>query len=124
MRKIKKTCTIMARCGLTSEWRCKVNEAMLPECEGCELVRRRAKLRKTINGVIYRKCSICGEYQPLKMFYKKTLRKPNGVVYHTEEGACKICRNEIARRQYREKKEKELKEVYGHGEKKRMRAKA
>ena len=110
MRKVSSTCKKMAECGLTSYWRCRRIEAVLKECEGCEMARnKRGKVRKNINGVEHKRCSICGEYKPLKMFYKLAIRKPNGAVYRIEAGPCKICQNEYARARYREKKEKELK---------------
>lgn len=120
MRKVKSTCTEMAECGLTSYWRCRRIATVLPECENCMIAkRRRVNLRKIINGVECKRCSICGEYKPLKMFYKLLKRKPNGVEYHIEAGPCKICQNETARARYREKKE--LNKKCGYGEKKRMR---
>ena len=70
-------------------------------------------MRKNINGVEYKRCSVCGEYKPLKKFYKLVIRKPNGLLYCTEAGPCKICQNEKARAKYREKKEQNSKCGYG-----------
>lgn len=93
---------------------------MLPECEGCKMVRR-INLRKIINGVEHKRCSVCGEYKPLRMFYKLRVPKPNGKVYHIEAGPCKICQNEAASARYHEKKE--LKKKCGYGGDKTVRAK-
>lgn len=123
MRKVKNTCTKMAECGLTSYWRCQRIRDVLPECEGCKVVKaRRINLKQMINGVEHKRCSVCGEYKPLRMFYKLRVPKPNGKVYHIEAGPCKICQNEMARARYHEKKE--LKKKCGHCEKKRMRTEA
>lgn len=103
-RKIKCTCTHMAKCGLTSFSRCKNQNAGLPECIGCELVTRRVSRLKVINGRIYSQCRCCGELRPLSMFYPKKYKKPGGRVYETHETMCKICRS----KEYYRKRKMEL----------------
>ena len=92
-KKIKSTCKHMAKCGLTSLSRCKLNNAGLPECEGCKLVSRANDRWKMIDRKPHKKCRKCGEFLPLDKFYPKKIKKPDGVIYETTEGVCKMCRS-------------------------------
>ena len=89
-----------AKCGLTTLSRCRTQNAHLPECETCTLVRRIAGKWKMIDRKPHKKCNKCGRFLTLDKFYPKKIKKPNGKVYETTESVCKMCRSELNRLRY------------------------
>lgn len=94
----------LAKCGLTSLSRCRTDKAGLDECKTCNLVSRMKDKWKMINKKPHRKCNRCGTFLPLEKFYPKKIRKPNGVVYESVECVCKMCRSEVEKEKYLERK--------------------
>lgn len=84
-----------AKCGLVDKWKCAANKAGLKECEDCKLIKRVKDRWKMINRKPYKLCIRCGEFLPVDMFYRKTIKKPNGVVYEALESTCKLCRSRM-----------------------------
>lgn len=103
-RKMRVDCKHLAPCGKVSHSSCKRYKGRLEICAGCTLVRRYGERGGTmVNGVLMRRCCICGELRPAHRFYPKTIHHPNGKTYYTRDSLCDICKTRKAR-EYREMK--------------------
>lgn len=102
VKKIKSTCIYMSKCGRTSLSRCRRNTAGFPECKGCKLVTRASDRWKMIDKKPYRKCRGCGKFLPVGMYYVRRIKRPDGTIYKTIEGLCKLCRSKKYERKRRE----------------------
>lgn len=104
-KKIRCDCRKMAKCGLTSFWKCRQNTAGLAECKECKLVTRMYDRWKMIDRKPYKRCSRCGEFVPVDDFYVRKVKK-NGKLYEYGMSECKKCVSGIRKNQYQKKKEK------------------
>lgn len=102
-KKIRNDCVYMAKCGLTSFSRCRKGKANLKECDGCKLVTRVADRWKVVDGKIKKKCGCCGKFLPVDMFYPKRIKKPDGRVYESTQGVCKMCKSRMEKEAYKRK---------------------
>ena len=96
-QKLRSTCRRMAKCGLTSLYRCRTRRAGLDECNGCKLVARVSERWKMIDRKPHKRCRRCGKFLPLDKYYPKKLRKKDGTVYEITDTVCKICRSVMYR---------------------------
>jgi hypothetical protein len=104
-KKLRSDCKKMAKCGLTSFWKCRQQIAGLVECKSCSLVVRIYSRWKMVDRKPQKKCSRCGKFLPLDEYYMRHVKK-DGKVYEYEMSECKMCVSEIRKEQYRKKKER------------------
>ena len=95
VRKVNRNCKRMAKCGLTSLYRCQKRRTGMEKCKTCKLVVRVDDRWKMIDRKPHRKCRRCGKFLPLDKFYPKKIKKKDGTVYETTETVCKVCRSEM-----------------------------
>lgn len=85
-------------------------------CHECSVEYRMKQKRKIINGVVYKKCSICKEFYPLTNDYFTKAKTIDGFYCN-----CKKCENEKNRIKYRTNEEYRIKCNSVDKEKKRIR---
>ena len=102
-RKTRYDCTRFAPCGKISLYSCHKYKGALVECSGCNLRKYQQRGGVVVGGQIMRRCTSCGKLLPVNRFNKRTIRHPNGKVYHTRESTCGYCKSRKYKRKKREK---------------------
>ena len=84
-----------APCGIHSLSKCRKYKGRLPECIGCNLVRRKSK---TLNHVEPNRkvCPHCGNELNITMFGLRKIHR-NGKEYVCRASWCKLCTADAAR---------------------------
>lgn len=92
-RKTRYDCKRFAPCGKISLYSCYKYKGALVECSGCNLRKYQQRGGVVVDGQLMRRCTSCGKLLPVNRFYKRTIRHPNGKVYHTREPVCGYCKS-------------------------------
>ncbi|MDC2304295.1 hypothetical protein PO098_15100 [Bacteroides stercoris] len=94
-QKTRKDCINYAKCGVKSAFHCQKYRNSDPDCEGCTLIY--GNRRFDSEGKEMKRCSRCGNYYHLNLFYDWTVRRGDKL-YHCKASRCKMCISELNKR--------------------------
>lgn len=95
-------CANFAPCGRVSLSKCRRYKGRLAECQGCTMVKRKAKTLSHREDS-RRTCTHCGRPLPMHRFYERTIIRGEKT-YKCLSSWCKMCLSEYGKNRYKEKK--------------------
>ena len=85
------SCKRFAKCGERSLHWCRAFRDKEKHCQNCTLIKNHVRHNvREENGVTLRRCSVCGKFLPLRLFYPKKIIRGNKI-YYTYSSYCRIC---------------------------------
>ncbi len=99
------SCKHFAKCGERSLYWCRTFRDKEDKCKDCTLIKSHVRHNmKEVNGEVLRRCTICGEFLPLRLFYLRYAQRQTKKGLRTYVAYSSYCRLCIAKKYQQQKK--------------------